>query len=58
MHMVEADNWLFSKTSLDKKVDGSKVFNAVVPFYRYDDGWHPSSKVTEDLKNALRTSEK
>ena len=49
---------LFSLLARSKKIDQSKVFKAVVTFYRYDDGWHPSSKADEDLKQALKKSEK
>lgn len=56
--LVETDKFLFDKTALSKKVDGSKVFTAAVHLYRYDDGWHPSSKAGEGLKDALRVSGK
>lgn len=57
-HLVEVNKYLFANTTLAKKVDGSRVFTAAVQLYRYDNGWPLSSKAGEDLKSALRTSEK
>jgi hypothetical protein len=55
---AEQEAQLFSIVARSKKIDRSKLFKAVVIFYHYDDGWHPSSKEGENLEQARLKSEK